>query len=126
MSLTYKQEAFAQAVVTGMNQSDAYRSAYNAGKMKPETINSKACILMADGNIRARVDSLKQELAEKSLWTRQDSVNTLKDVLNDPMARPSDKTGAVKVLNDMQGFNAPEKHIIEGAIVHRIELIPLV
>ena len=30
MALTPKQEAFAQAIVTGVNQSDAYRAAYLA------------------------------------------------------------------------------------------------
>jgi len=60
MALTPKQEAFAQAVATGKTQADAYRAAFNATKMKAETIQSKACLLMADGKVRARVAELRK------------------------------------------------------------------
>jgi hypothetical protein len=45
--LTSKQEKFTQCVAEGMTQADAYRAAYSAGRMKNETIWSKAAILMA-------------------------------------------------------------------------------
>ncbi len=124
--LTSKQENFAQAVASGMTQADAYRSAYDAEKMKPETIQSKASVLMAHGMVRARVQELQAELANKSLWTREQSVKVLVGVIGDGESRAGDKISAVKVLNDMQGFNAPEEHIIKGTVIHRIELIPLV
>ena len=47
--LTAKQEAFANAVASGKSQADAYRAAFNAGSMKPETIHSKASVLMRNG-----------------------------------------------------------------------------
>ena len=109
MDLTAKQEAFAQAVVGGLNQSDAYRSAYNAGKMKPETIQSKASLLMKKGMVGARVDDLRKELADKSLWTREQSMQTMVDVICEGGSKATDKINAVKVLNEMQGFNAPIK-----------------
>lgn len=40
--LTAKQEKFCQGVAKGLNYSDAYREAYNAGKMKPESVNRLA------------------------------------------------------------------------------------
>jgi uncharacterized protein involved in tolerance to divalent cations len=54
-------------------------------------------------------------LAKQQLWTREDSVKTLKEVISDIEARPSDKTGAVKELNAMHGYNAPIviKHEVE-------------
>ncbi len=116
MTLTAKQEAFCQAVASGMNQSDAYRSAYDAENMKPETVQSKACLLMAEGKIRARVDSLKQSLSEKSEWTRLDSVTALRNVVEGSEAKPSDITGAVKVLNDMHGYNAPKEITVNGSL----------
>lgn len=109
MSLTAKQEAFCQAIADGKNQSDAYRSAYSAEKMKAQTIQSKACLLMADGKLRARVDSLRAELANKSLWTREESVQVLKEVVAASDAKHADRIASVKVLNEMQGFNAPVK-----------------
>lgn len=65
MALTAKREAFCQAIVSGMSQADAYRSAYNAGNMKAETIQSKASILMAVGMVRARVEELRRPVVEK-------------------------------------------------------------
>lgn len=64
MALTAKQEAFALAVVSGMNQSDAYRSAYDAGKMKPTTVTVKASELMTDGNVAVRIAELRAPVAQ--------------------------------------------------------------
>lgn len=61
--LTPKQEKFALLVAQGMTQADAYRGAYSAEKMKPETVQSKASILMADGKVRARVDEHRTKAA---------------------------------------------------------------
>lgn len=41
MALTQKQEAFALAYFETGNASEAYRRAYNAENMKPESINRK-------------------------------------------------------------------------------------
>ena len=121
--LTSKQEAFAQAIADGMNQSDAYRKAYNAGSMKYQTINSKSCILLKDGKVMARVDQLRKKIESRQLWTREDSIKTLKAVVEES-ERSGDKVSAVKELNAMHGFNAPVK--TETTInVSRIELVPL-
>ena len=109
MQLTNKQEAFAQAIADGLNQSDAYRSAYSASKMKAEVVHVKASQLAADGKVAVRVASLREELANKSLWTREQSVSVLAGVVEAEDAKHGDKISAVKVLNDMQGFNAPTK-----------------
>lgn len=65
MTLTTKQEAFCQAVVSGMSQADAYRAAYSAKNMKPETIQNKAHVLMKGGDIRARVSDLRAPVVAK-------------------------------------------------------------
>ena len=123
MTLTAKQENFAQAVAGGMNQSDAYRSAYNAGKMKPESINQLACKLAADINVSSRVKELQTELANKSLWTRQDSVAELADIARGVESKAAEKVAAIKELNLMHGFNAPSKIEIGGNLIHRIERV---
>lgn len=116
MALTAKQEAFAQAIAGGMNQSDAYRSAYNAGKMKPASINQLASKLASDIKVSSRVMELQAELANKSLWTREQSIAVLAGVVKAGDAKHSDKIGAVKVLNEMQGFNAPLKLDVAGSV----------
>ena len=64
-TLTPKQEAFCLAYVQTGNASEAYRQAYSAEKMKPETINRKAKVEMDKGKIRARVEQLQQRAQRK-------------------------------------------------------------
>ena len=123
MKLTAKQEAFAQAVAGGMNQSDAYRSAYNAGKMKAETVQQVASRMMADRKVSARVESLKAALESKGLWTREKSVKALASIADGGEAKATEIVAAIKELNLMHGFNAPSKVEISGAMIHRIERV---
>jgi phage terminase small subunit len=120
MELTPKQEKFAQCIADGMNQSDAYRAAYNAGGMKAETVQNKAHVLMKNGEVRARVDTLRGALAEKALWTREDSVRALKDIACGT-GKPNEVVAAVKELNAMHGFNAPVDINLGGKVVSVIE-----
>jgi phage terminase small subunit len=78
MTLTAKQEAFVQALVTGVNQSDAYRAAFNVGaKTKPETVNQAASRLMANSNITARVVELRKQVAEIAQITLKSHLDDL-------------------------------------------------
>lgn len=123
MTLTAKQEAFAQAVSGGMTQSDAYRSAYDASKTKPDVVSVKASQLMADGKVAVRVAELQAALADKQLWTRIDSVTELADIARGAESKAAEKIAAIKELNLMHGFNAPTKVEIAGNLIHRIERV---
>ena len=59
--LTDKQEAFAQAVASGKNQSEAYRLAYDAERMAPNTVWGEACRLLSHPQVAARLMVLNQE-----------------------------------------------------------------
>ena len=121
--LTAKQELFVSAIVDGMNQSDAYRHAYNTIDMKQATIANNAYKLFNRGDITTTIRARKALVVEKHLWTREDSIKTLKAVVEES-ERSGDKVSAVKELNAMHGFNAPVK--TETTInVSRIELVPL-
>lgn len=109
--LTTKQEAFAQAIADGMTGADAYRTAYDAKKMKDSTIHKRASELLANGVVAGRVDELRQHIAKKAIWTREMSVKALVQAYRE--GKPSEKVSAVKELNAMHGFNAPEKHIVD-------------
>lgn len=115
--MTPKQEKFAQEVASGKSQADAYRAAFDCVRSKSDTIIQSASRLMADPKISARVAELKAQLSEKALWTREDSVLILSDIARDTKAARKDKTAAVRVLNDMHGFNAPQKVEHSGGIV---------
>lgn len=62
--LTIKQEAFCQRYIETGNASEAYRQAYDAERMKPESINRKAKELTDNGKIAARLDEMRQGLAK--------------------------------------------------------------
>lgn len=55
---TPKRERFAQEIVRGLSQADAYRLAFNASSMKPETVHKRASELMANGWVTGRVAEL--------------------------------------------------------------------
>jgi len=63
--LTIKQEAFCQAYIETGNASEAYRTAYAADKMKPESINRKAKELLDNGKIAAMVAELQGEIKQR-------------------------------------------------------------
>ena len=79
MDLTVKQENFCQGVAKGLTYSDAYRQAYNASKMKMETINRKAVELMSNGKVAARVEELKRRALQRYDLTVDDIVEKLED-----------------------------------------------
>ena len=114
MSLTAKQEAFAQGIAKGLGQADAYRAAYDADQMKDNTIYRKAGELMNHGLITARIAELQKAVQNKQLWTREMSVKALVAAYKE--GNGSTKVAAVKELNAMHGFNEPTKHSVEAVI----------
>ena len=88
MILTPKQEKFAQVVASGMTQADAYRVAYNAGNMKPETIQKRASELMSKGEISGRVRDLQEEGAKIAVYTLAEHLSRL-----DKLSRGAESEG---------------------------------
>ena len=116
MKLTAKQEKFCQSMADGMNQSDAYRAAYSAGGMKPETVQRNACALLKDNKVSTRVGELRNAIASKALWTREDSVTALADIARGGESKAAEITAAIKELNAMHGFQAPTRHEIDMSV----------
>lgn len=58
-TLTPKQEAFCQRYLETGNASEAYRLAYDAEKMKPESVHRNAHELLANTKIASRLEELK-------------------------------------------------------------------
>ena len=83
MALTPKQEAFAQAIVTGVSQSDAYRAAYKVRPgTKPESVNQNASRIMANVNIMSRVAELREPVAKKAQITLESHLDDLMRLRN--------------------------------------------
>lgn len=70
MSLTTKQEIFAQRLIEGYSQREAYKFAYNCEKMKDESIDIEASKLFNNPKISLRYQELLDEYKEKAKWNR--------------------------------------------------------
>jgi len=80
MSLTQKQELFCAAYIATGNASEAYRRSYNAGNMKPTTVNRKAKALMDNGKIAARIEKLRAPVMEKAQLTLESHLERLEEL----------------------------------------------
>jgi len=69
MSLTIKQEKFAQGLFIGLTQREAYKQSFSATNMKDKTIDERACILANQDKIRTRCKELTDELKERNMVT---------------------------------------------------------
>lgn len=78
--LTLKQENFCLQYIETGNASEAYRQAYHAENMKPDTINRKASELLSDGKITARIDELKAVHQQRHEITVNDLIRKLEDI----------------------------------------------
>ena len=116
--LTAKQEAFAQAVASGKNQSEAYREAYDAGKMKPSSVNVNASKLMADTNIAQRVKELRAPAAERAQLTLE---SHLRDLLILRNAAAKDGQFSAAIAAEIARGKASGVHVERSAQTLTIE-----
>ena len=79
--LTTKQSKFCIKYSECCNASEAYRHTYNAGRMKPETINNKAYELLNRGDITARISELQNELKERSDINKDEIIKQLSAII---------------------------------------------
>lgn len=104
--LTEKQERFCNYYLDcDGNASEAYRMAYDASKMQPETIWSNASRMLASNKVATRIAELRSERAEASKVNREKVEKILMDIVTmDPndlyMVDPV--TGKIKLKSPNQ------------------------
>lgn len=101
--LTAKQEKFAQGIIEGLSQSDAYRAAYNTKKMTQKSVWEKASELANDVKVAERVQELRDQIASKSIMSAQERLEWLTGLINDNETDINAKLKAVDIMNKMQG-----------------------
>lgn len=79
MGLTAKQEAFCLAYLETGNASEAYRRAYSAQNMKPETVNRNAKALLDHNKIATRLAELRKPIARRHKITLDDLLRELEE-----------------------------------------------
>lgn len=85
--LTERQEIFVQSLVKGYSQRQSMLKAYpSRKKWKDNSIDSAASTLLKNKKVRKRYDELlnkiRKEETEKTLWTREQSIETLRYVID--------------------------------------------
>lgn len=101
--LTQKQERFVQCIIDGMSQTEAYKASYNAEKMSHKTITEKACVLMKDDRIKARLKEIRDKMISPSIMSAQERLEWLTKVIKSGEETTTDKLKATDIMNKMQG-----------------------
>ena len=101
--LTTKQENFAKAIVEGMNQADAYRSAYSCKNMSDNAIYREASLLVENPKVTQRLKELREQLVKPTIMTAQQRLEWLTRLINSDEETTGDKLKAADIMNKMQG-----------------------
>lgn len=101
--LTPKQEQFVKNIIEGMSQADAYRNSYDVKKMSDKTVWEKASRLMSDDKVRARLQELRDQLANESIMTARERLEWLTRIIKSDEETTADKLKASDQMNKMQG-----------------------
>ena len=101
--LTAKQEQFVQNIIQGMNQADAYRSAYDTSKMTDNSVYVNASKLMDNAKVALRLKELRNELAKPAIMSAQERLEWLTQLIKSDNESTSDKLKAADIMNKMQG-----------------------
>lgn len=127
--LTQKMEMFCQAIVTGVSQADAYRSAYDAGGMKPETVQNKAYQLMKRGEVRARIEELRKPVVEKLQYGLEQAMQEAEEALS--LAREMQKAGqmvaAIQLRAKLNGLLVEKMQVdatVKGSVSYKANMPP--
>lgn len=101
--LTEKQEKFVQGIISGLNQSDAYRAAYNAEKMSDASIWREASVLMSLPKVTERIKELRDRSASGAVMSARERMEWLSELIRSNAETTADKLKASDQLNRMTG-----------------------
>lgn len=101
MSLTVKQEAFAQAYIELGDKSSAYRSAYDAESMNPNSIAVAAQEVFRNPNVSLRIEELKEEIRERNKIKIDDVLEVLSDMIKFDISELYDENDRLKSIHDI-------------------------
>jgi phage terminase small subunit len=112
--LTGKQEAFAQGIVSGLSQADAYRGAYQVRTASDKTIHETASRLMADPKVAARVLELRQPVVAKLRYGLEQAMLEAADALQVSKSKDngSAMVAAIALRAKLNGLLVDRKEIV--------------
>ena len=121
-ALNDRQRRFAEELVKGCTQAEAYKRA--GYKCKSDQIaNEKASRLLAsNGNVSSYLDALRASVADETVLTLEEKRRKLASIVRDlpegGMLR--DQLSAIKIDNEMAGHNKPQEIHVTGSLIQQI------
>lgn len=105
--LTVNQEVFARLVAAGLTKTESYLQAYpNCKTENLNTVYPKASRLAKEGKVRARIEAVKKEIAEKALMSTTEYFSHLNDEVRN---QGKDKGVALKLIAQIKGLLQADK-----------------
>jgi hypothetical protein len=90
-NLTSKQLIFCDAIISGLNQSDSYKAAYDTVNMLPATISNNAYMLMNHSVIKANIQAKRDSISASVSLTKERAITEA--LINLSLARGLDQIG---------------------------------
>ena len=95
-------ERYAQEIVRGMSQADAYRAAKpSACRWTEKTVYSRASEMRRIPEVDARIQELQAEAAAAAVMDRQERLETLTTIARDEHMHPKQRMQAIDLINKM-------------------------
>ena len=113
--LTGKQDHFARCVAEGKSQADAYRAAYEAGKMTAEAIQCEASKLMSNPTVTQRVEFYRLQIGSKVAEAITYGYNEAMSELDEAIAfareckQPGAAVAALNLKQKISGLHVEER-----------------
>ncbi len=101
---------FAENYVINWNGTKAYQVAYP--KVSEKTAGVNACVLLGNARIKDYIEEIQKDLAKLAGISALSNIKHLTDILEaegEGKEATKDRIAALKVVNDMMGWNAPVK-----------------
>ena len=119
MALTVKQTNFCNYYIELGNASEAYRRAYNAVNMKPETITSKAYELLQRDDFKAMIKGLQDKNQAKHDYTQDEAIKQLTTIARCDISEFVEWDGNVLSWKPFEDLTKEQKSCIESVKMTR-------
>jgi len=107
LKTTPQEEVFCVAVATGVKQLEAYFKAYpKALKWKSSTVSVKACEMFRRPHIAARINELRDKIADDAIMSRQEALLTMSAIGRADLRNVFDEKGVLKSPGDIDDKTA--------------------
>ena len=112
IKLTAKQDKFAVGIAAGLTQSDAYRAAYNAVRMKADQVHVEASKLRKNPKIAIRIDEMLKVARTEDVTNLGREIRRTMDLQQEALAAGNHSASASYQRMLMQTVGALREHLV--------------